>query len=234
MCINGIFVESNETVCCLVTPSCKRYCQFLKFYWLEYHYSYYKSVEYDDCGTSPPPHQKYVLFLHRILQVSIFTQTPIKKNNSPLVIKAPKPLEKLQGTKISYRKFNMKNPPTPTSLSRSFYLAVICAACKCQQGVLSSTRVRRGTTGTLICGGGGGTLQSQSHARRLPSASLGRRGVIHWGCEEFQIFGTNVGPVRRRMDRSPPECQEGAPSLNPARETSTERGGWLARVRNVL
>ena len=178
MCINGIFVESNETVCCLVTPSCKRSCQFLKLYWLDYLYGYSKSDEYDDCGTSPP-HQKYVLFLHRILQVSILIQTPIKKNNSLLLIKAPKPLDKLQGTKLSYINFNMKNPPPPTSLSRSCYPAVICAAFTCQQGVLSSTRVRGGATGTRICGGGGGTLQSQSHARRLPSASLGRRGVIH-------------------------------------------------------
>ena len=44
----------------------------------------------------------------------------------------------------------------------------------------------------------------------------------------------DVGPVRQRLSGGPPECREGAPSLDPARETSKERGGGTVSVRNVL
>ena len=44
----------------------------------------------------------------------------------------------------------------------------------------------------------------------------------------------DFGTVIRRLAGSPPECREGAPSLDPDMETSTERGGRPASVRNVL
>ena len=41
-------------------------------------------------------------------------------------------------------------------------------------------------------------------------------------------------PFRQRLSGGPPECQESAPSLDPNRETFTDRGGRPASVRNFL
>ena len=40
--------------------------------------------------------------------------------------------------------------------------------------------------------------------------------------------------VRRRLVGGPPEVQEGAPSLEPAMETSTEGGDGSVSVGNIL
>ena len=37
---------------------------------------------------------------------------------------------------------------------------------------------------------------------------------------DFQIYGTDVGPVRQRLAGGPPKFWEGTLSLDPARETS--------------
>ena len=57
---------------------------------------------------------------------------------------------------------------------------------------------------------------------------------MHRGCGDLQISGTDAGLIRQQLAGSPPECLEGAPSLEPARETAKERGGRTASVRNVL
>ena len=41
-------------------------------------------------------------------------------------------------------------------------------------------------------------------------------------------------PFGQRLASGPPECQEGAPSLDPDRENSTEEGGGAVSVSNVL
>ena len=46
-------------------------------------------------------HQKYAIFLRRSLQVSILKNRQTIKNNSPIIKKATKPLQKLQGKKLS-------------------------------------------------------------------------------------------------------------------------------------
>ena len=61
-----------------------------------------------------------------------------------------------------------------------------------------------------------------------------RQGVLYRGCGDFQIYGVDVGPVRQGLAGGPPEYQEGAPILEPDRETSKERGGGPASVRNFL
>ena len=43
-----------------------------------------------------------------------------------------------------------------------------------------------------------------------------------------------IGLVRRRLAGGPPKFQEGASSMEPARETAKERGGVPASVRDVL
>ena len=40
-----------------------------------------------------------------------------------------------------------------------------------------------------------------------------RQDGIHRGCGDFQVSGTDVGPVRRRLASGLPEFCEGAPSL---------------------
>ena len=46
--------------------------------------------------------------------------------------------------------------------------------------------------------------------------------------------GTDVGPVRQKLSGGPLECQEGAPSMDPARENTKESGGGPTIVINVL
>ena len=48
-CIIGLFVESNDALCWIITPICQRLYQVIKFYWLMTLYVCSKIDEYDDC-----------------------------------------------------------------------------------------------------------------------------------------------------------------------------------------
>ena len=61
-----------------------------------------------------------------------------------------------------------------------------------------------------------------------------RQDGIHRGCGDFQVSGTDVGPVRRRLASGLPEFCEGAPSLEMARGTYKNRAGGTPSVSNVL
>ena len=61
-----------------------------------------------------------------------------------------------------------------------------------------------------------------------------RRGGICQGGGDIKIPGKDVGPVRRQRAGCLPHCWEGAPSVEPDRETAKERGGGPASVINVI
>ena len=53
------------------------------------------------------------------------------------------------------------------------------------------------------------------------------------GGGDLQIPGTNVGPVKQQLDKSPQEFWERALSMYPSRETAKERGGGPASISNI-
>ena len=57
---------------------------------------------------------------------------------------------------------------------------------------------------------------------------------MHWCWGDFQIPRTDVGLARRCLVGGMNDFQEGAPSMEPARDTAKYRGGEPVIVRNVL